>query len=220
MNSTKNNVNSPIINHESNPINYTSTDTLNEIFVEGQPRNRANRIGGAVKGGALGSFKAVNSVFSDFKKFINKGNVVDLAVALVLGAAFTAVVTSIVTDLITPIISLAGQKQLSNNYIVLKCPIELTAQNCSSYATILAAQTNGVVTWNYGNFIQSVINFLIISLIVFFIVKLYTAAFRRDAPVQLKTKLCLECASDIPILAKKCPMCLSAIEEVMLLKAE
>ncbi|KAJ3184236.1 hypothetical protein HDU87_005083 [Geranomyces variabilis] len=206
--------------------------------IEGQPAKHyrprtpaaAARFAGAIadtttKGLGKG-LKSAGSVASDFKAFLNRGNVVDLAVGVVMGAAFTAIVTSIVTDIITPIISLGMQSNMENNYIVLRCPPNLPnatdyathkyMADCSAeklqWGTVADAQRVGAVTWNWGKFLSTIINFLIISAIIFFLVKLYTAA-RRPAPKPITTKPCLFCCKDIPLKASRCPECTSHVEE-------
>ncbi|KAJ8328003.1 hypothetical protein BDV3_005323 [Batrachochytrium dendrobatidis] len=163
-----------------------------------------------LKGAAFKSVKAVGNVFDDFKAFINKGNVVDLAVGLVMGAAFTAVVTSLVGDLITPLIGLATESNLENMFYILRCPKNQTNCRDLGFGTSGDANKAGVVTWNYGRFIQMVINFIIISLIVFFIVKAYTAAFCRKTEVVVKD--CAFCCKEIPLAATRCPFCTSPVQ--------
>ncbi|TPX59549.1 hypothetical protein PhCBS80983_g02431 [Powellomyces hirtus] len=167
-------------------------------------------------------YKAAGSVLDDFKKFINKGNVVDLAVGLVIGAAFASVVSSLVSDILTPIFSLAMQANLQNNYLILRCPPNPTNgtvpmpkySNCgkSDWKLVTEAQKAGAVTWNWGNFVNSVLNFLVIGGIIFFLLKIYTAA-RRPQPKPKTTKECSYCCKEIPIKATRCPECTSHIEE-------
>ncbi|KAJ3272353.1 hypothetical protein HDV01_005787, partial [Terramyces sp. JEL0728] len=141
--------------------------------------------------------------------------------------AFTAIVTSLVSDIFTPLISLAiGSSSLDNAFVLMACPpLNATqanskrgtiGQNCfaSQYGTVAAAKTAGAITWNYGSFIQQVINFIIISLIVFFIVKVYAAAFRKKkAPAEETTKDCDFCCKEIPLKATKCCFCTSLLEK-------
>ncbi|KAH6574319.1 hypothetical protein BASA50_007779 [Batrachochytrium salamandrivorans] len=176
-----------------------------------QDDSQGKGLGSQIKGGAFKSVKAVGSVLDDFKAFLSKGNVVDLAVGLVMGAAFTAIVTSFVADLITPLIGLATQSNLENMFYILRCPAN--ASNCrevGNYGTTAEANKVGVVTWNYGRFIQICINFVIISIIVFLIVKLYTASFRREEPGPVKD--CAFCAKEIPLSAVRCPFCTSHVQ--------
>ncbi|KAJ3414387.1 hypothetical protein HDV05_006661 [Chytridiales sp. JEL 0842] len=162
---------------------------------------------GAKKIGAAG-----HSVFQDFANFIARGNVIDLAVGIVMGAAFTAIVTSFVQDLITPVIGLAVQKNLNNAFLVISCA-NATGAGCVTgvnhpYPTVKQANEAGAVTWNWGNFVQAVLNFIIISTIVFMIVKVYAAIFLRKKPAPA-TKTCQVCFEDCKIKALKCKHCLS-----------
>ncbi|KAJ3323876.1 hypothetical protein HDU76_013549 [Blyttiomyces sp. JEL0837] len=178
--------------------------------------NKFKKAGAAVGKGLAKTGTAVFSERDDFRKFNNLGNVVDLAVGVVIGAAFTAIVNSFVNDLITPFLGLIAAKNLENTFIVLRCPTNTTTQlakDCHvgsnhSYTTITQAGTDGAVTWNYGRFIQTCINFLLIAIFVFFIVKIYAAAFlrfqKKEAP---KTKACPECAEDVKISAHVCKFC-------------
>ncbi|KAF9088864.1 hypothetical protein BGX27_002618, partial [Mortierella sp. AM989] len=111
------------------------------------------------------------SFFADYRKFMDRGNVVDLAVAVVVGTAFTAIVTSLVTDVITPIIALASGKNLQENFVILRKNHNATALAAGTPKTRQQAQSLGDITWNWGNFIQTVINFFITSGCVFLIVK-------------------------------------------------
>ncbi|KAJ3087443.1 hypothetical protein HK102_011088 [Quaeritorhiza haematococci] len=132
-----------------------------------------------------------------------------------MGAAFTAIVNSFVKDLITPIIGLAvSGSQLENSFVIIRGPDEISCSKnrtlCESIKTIEQAQAVGAVTWNWGSFLQTVINFMIISAIVFLVVKAYTAAFRRR-PIK-KMKECPFCFRDIPKKAIRCPECTSSLE--------
>ena len=101
--------------------------------------------------------------FGEFKEFIKKGNVMDMAVGVVIGSAFGAIVTSLVNDIIMPLVSLAtGGIDFTNWFVAL---------DGNKYETLEAAQTAGAATLNYGNLISVVINFLIVALCIFFVVK-------------------------------------------------
>lgn len=118
-------------------------------------------------------------MWREFRDFIAKGNVMDMAVGIIIGAAFTAIVTSMVDDLINPVLSLiTGNTDFSGNYVVLKG----TAPDGSSLA---AAKEAGATVWAYGSFITAVINFLIIAFVVFLLVKgvnrIKDAAMRKEA---------------------------------------
>ncbi|KAG9068138.1 hypothetical protein KI688_011733 [Linnemannia hyalina] len=141
------------------------------------------------------------SFFSDYRKFMDRGNVIDLAVAVVIGAAFTAIVTSLVTDIITPIIALASGKNLEENFLILRHnPLTDT-----TYSTRAQAQADHSITWNWGNFIQTVINFFIVSACVFIIVKIYQAS--RNTKTEVTEKACDYCMKKIPVEAVRCPEC-------------
>jgi len=150
-------------------------------------------------------------VLKDFKAFILRGNVVDMAVGLIIGAAFGAIVTSLVKDVIMPPIGLAlGGIDFANMAIVLKA-----GAPAGPYATLADAQAAGAVTMNYGLFINTVIAFLVIALVVFFfIVKpiaRMTAPKKAAAPAAPTTKDCPFCFTGIPIKATRCPNCTSAL---------
>lgn len=164
--------------------------------------------------------KQIGSFWDDFRKFIDRGNVIDLAVAIIMGAALTAIVQSIVNDILAPILGLAVGDNLANSFIVLACPKDsngVRLQECPkstaafNYNTVKDAQTAGAVTWNYGAFIQAVINFFIISIIVYFIVKIYSAFFRTKKEAKTK-KECSYCCNEIPIKARICGFCCSQLD--------
>ena len=137
-------------------------------------------------------------MLSEFKAFIMRGNVVDLAVGIVIGAAFTTVVNSFVNDLLMPPIGLAlGKVDFANLFI------SLTGQ---PYPSVAAAKAAGAPTFNYGMFINTVINFLIVGFVVFLLVKQVN---RLQGPPPAATKACPQCAMDIPIAARRCPHCTS-----------
>ncbi|KAF9925643.1 hypothetical protein FBU30_004628 [Linnemannia zychae] len=117
------------------------------------------------------------------------------------GAAFTAIVTSLVNDIITPILALASGKNLEENFIVLRRGED--SKN-TTYSTRAQAQSDHSITWNWGNFIQTVINFFIISACVFLIVKLYQVGRKQ---VDVTEKHCDYCARKIPVEAVRCPNC-------------
>ncbi|KAJ3066001.1 hypothetical protein HDU98_010668 [Podochytrium sp. JEL0797] len=137
-----------------------------------------------------------------FMTFINRGNVVDLAVGIVVGGAFTAIVKSFVSDLISPIIGLATQKNLANLFLVIHCPKGKNAtlainSLCKTgtehpYTTVLQANKAGATTWNYGAFCEAVINFFLVALAMFFVVQLYSNSFLKPKPVAVTTKPCSE----------------------------
>ncbi|KAF9215394.1 hypothetical protein CPC16_008863 [Podila verticillata] len=140
--------------------------------------------------------------FSDYRKFLDRGNVIDLAVAVVIGAAFTAIVTSLVTDIITPLIAMATGKNMEENFIILK---RNPAHPNDIYTTRKLAQDDGNITWNWGNFVQTVINFFIISACIFILVKVYQVS--RNTKKEVTEKKCDYCLKAAPINAVRCPNC-------------
>jgi large conductance mechanosensitive channel len=122
-------------------------------------------------------------MFSGFKDFVMRGNVIDLAVALVLGLAFAGVVTSFVADILTPLLGLIGVPDFSE-----------VATTLPSGATI-----------NWGLFLNALIAFLIVALVIYFLV--VVPMNRLKGPAAVETKACTECTSEIPLAARRCPMC-------------
>jgi large conductance mechanosensitive channel len=147
-------------------------------------------------------------MLSEFKKFMMRGNVLDLAVGIIIGAAFGSVVNSLVNDIVMPPIGLAlGKVDFSNMFLVLKDGVEAPGP----YATVAAAKDAGAVTLNYGLFINSLVSFLIVGFAVFLVVR---AANRLQGPTPAAaptTKSCPECNMAIPIGARRCPHCTSEI---------
>jgi large conductance mechanosensitive channel len=150
-------------------------------------------------------------MFKDFKAFIMRGNVVDMAVGIIIGAAFGAIVGSVVKDVLMPPIGLAlGKVDFANLFVVLK---EGTVPG--PYASVAAAQAAGAVSINYGVFVNTIINFLIIALVVFFFIVRPIAKMQAPkkvvAPAAPTTKECPFCLSSIPIKATRCPHCTSQL---------
>ena len=136
----------------------------------------------------------------EFKTFIMRGNVVDLAVAVVLGAAFGAIVTSFVNDLLMPPLGLLlGQVSFNDLFISL---------SGRSYPTLAAAKAAGAPTLNYGVFINTIINFVLIAFAVFLIVR-QANRLRAPAPPPAPARECPQCAMAIPLNARRCPHCTS-----------
>jgi large conductance mechanosensitive channel len=147
-------------------------------------------------------------MFKDFKAFIMRGNVVDLAVAVVIGGAFGAIVKSLVDDIIMPPIGLAvGRLDFANLFVVLKDGTKAAPP----YATPAAARDAGAVTLNYGAFINTLIAFLIVAFAVFMVVKLVNKMYAKPAPATPNTKPCPACTLPIPHMATRCPNCTSAV---------
>jgi large conductance mechanosensitive channel len=145
-------------------------------------------------------------MLKEFRAFVMRGNVVDLAVAVVLGAAFGAIVTSFVNDLLMPPLGLMlGRVNFADLFV------SLTGQ---SYPNLAAAKAAGAPTINYGAFINTVINFLIIAFVVFLLVRQINRLTTRPAPAAAPTtKECPYCASMIPIKATRCPHCTSELRK-------
>lgn len=180
--------------------------------------NAAYKVGENLHKGERKGVSSAKRVLRDFKAFIKRGNVFDLAIGVVMGAAFTSIVNSLVEDLLSPLIGLISNGNLGNLFLVLRCPVPENsdtgrpppAASCrNTWSTFEDAQKAGAITFNWGNFIQRVINFIIISVVVFFLVKVYSAAFLRKG--EAKTKACIECTKEIPLPAKRCPECTSII---------
>jgi large conductance mechanosensitive channel len=145
-------------------------------------------------------------MLKDFKAFIMRGNVMDLAVAVVIGGAFGAIVKSLVDDIIMPPIGLAlGHVDFSNLYVLLKEGTKAPPP----YASLADAHAAGAVTLNYGAFINNLIAFLIIALAVFVIVRMVSKLYAKPAPVTDSTKACPRCTMSIPKAATRCPQCTS-----------
>ncbi len=143
----------------------------------------------------------------EFKKFALKGNMIDLAVGVIVGGAFNGIVTSLVNDVLMPVLSLfTGKLDFANWFVAL---------DGKDYATIAEAQEAGAATLNYGNFISGIINFVIMAFVVFMIVKGINKMKKEEAaaPAAPTTKKCPFCKTDIPLEATKCPHCTSTLEQ-------
>jgi large conductance mechanosensitive channel len=149
-------------------------------------------------------------MIKEFKEFVARGNVVDMAVGIIVGASFGSIVKSLVDDVIMPPIGvLLGNVDFSNLYLVLK-----EGTTAGPFATLAEAKKAGVVTINYGLFINAVISFFIVAFAVFLLVRLVNRLKRnQEAIVETPaTKACPECCSSIPIQAKRCPNCTSSLK--------
>lgn len=148
-------------------------------------------------------------MLKEFKDFILRGNVVDLAVGIVIGAAFVAIVNSLVNDIIMPPIGmLLGGVDFSNLYILLQ-----EGAPGAPYASLADAQTAGAITINYGLFINALISFLIIALVIFLLIRAVNRlATPKEAPAEEPaTKECPYCLSEIAIKASRCSHCTSEL---------
>jgi len=151
-------------------------------------------------------------MLKDFKAFIMRGNVVDMAVGIIIGAAFGAIIGSLVKDVLMPPMGLLlGNVDFSNLIIVLK-----QGATPGPYVTLAEAQAAGAVTMNMGLFINTIINFLIIAFAVFFFIVRPIARMqapkKAEAPAAPTTKDCPFCATLIPIKATRCPNCTSELQ--------
>ena len=149
-------------------------------------------------------------MLKEFREFAMRGNVVDMAVGIIIGAAFGAIVKSLVDDLIMPPIGmLLGNVDFSNLYVVLRDG----ATAASPYASLAAAKEAGAVTLNYGVFINAVVSFTIVAFAVFLLVRAMNRlkAKQQPAPAEPTTKDCPHCFSAIPLKATRCPHCTSQL---------
>ncbi|MBQ7861124.1 MAG: large conductance mechanosensitive channel protein MscL [Clostridia bacterium] len=155
----------------------------------------------------------MKAFLEEFKKFIMRGNVIDLAVGVIIGGAFQAIVNSLVNDIVSPVISLATKGINFADKFILLTTDEVT------FATAEAAKKAGYATLNYGSFITAVINFLIMATVIFLLVKGINKVSEigkkkeEEAPAEPTTKVCPFCKSEIAIDAVKCPNCTSDLPE-------
>jgi len=142
-------------------------------------------------------------MWKEFKEFAVKGNAIDLAVGVIIGAAFGSVVASLVKDILMPPLGLVtGGLDFSNKFLVLK-----DAPGGAVFATPADAVKAGAITWNYGSFVSVLINFLIVALCIFLIVRALNK-MKRPAPAgPAVSKDCPFCQMTIPIKATRCPHC-------------
>jgi large conductance mechanosensitive channel len=146
-------------------------------------------------------------MLKEFKEFVLRGNVVDLAVGVIIGAAFGAIVTSLVNDVIMPPIGLLlGDVDFADLFILLK-----QGAPAGPYATLADAQAAGAVTINYGMFVNAVVYFIIVALVIFLLIRAVNRMQREEeaAPAEPTTKACPYCRSTIDIQAVRCPHCTS-----------
>jgi large conductance mechanosensitive channel len=149
-------------------------------------------------------------MFKEFKEFAMRGNVVDMAVGIIIGAAFGAIVKSLVDDVLMPVIGLLmGNVDFANFFFVLKA-----GKVPGPYATLAEAKAASAVTLSYGLFINSVVTFLIVAFAVFLLVKQINALKRQKeaAPAAPTTKECPFCLSTVPLKATRCPHCTSELK--------
>jgi large conductance mechanosensitive channel len=144
-------------------------------------------------------------VFKAFKEFAMRGSVMDLAVGVIIGAAFGKIVASLVDDVLMPPLGrLIGHVDFSNLYISL---------SDKHFDTLVEAKKAGIPTLNYGNFINTIINFLIVAFAIFVVVRMVNRWMPKPVPLPppATTKDCPQCAMPIPVVAKKCGHCTSTL---------
>ncbi len=138
-------------------------------------------------------------MWKEFKEFAFKGSVIDLAIGIVIGAAFGAIVKSLIDSFINPLVGLIlGKTDLANLFVAIPA---------GDYKTAAGAQAQGAVVFTYGAFLNAALNFLLIALVLFLVIK----AVNRFRRAEETTKACPFCATDIPIAATRCPSCTSEL---------
>jgi len=152
----------------------------------------------------------LKKIWNEFKEFAVKGNAVDLAVGVIVGAAFTGLINSLVKDVIMPPISLlTGGLDFSNKFLILRA----AKDGSMAFNTPADAAKAGAITWNYGNFITLVINFLIVAGAVFLLVRAINKLRQPAADKEPDKKDCPACAMKIPFKATRCPYCTMELSE-------
>ena len=148
------------------------------------------------------------SIFKEFKEFIVKGNMLDLAFAVVIGAAFGAVINSLVKDILLPPIGLllAGV-----NFSDLYIRLDAAARALPAGTPLAAAQEAGAVVLAYGNWLMTIINFIIIAFCIFMLIKAINKMKRKPVEAAPTTKICPFCKTEIPLEATRCPHCTSQL---------
>jgi large conductance mechanosensitive channel len=148
-------------------------------------------------------------MFKEFKEFAMRGSVVDMAVGIIIGAAFGTIVKSLVADIIMPPIGLLlGKVNFANLFILLK-----PGNPAGPYLALAEAQKAGAVTINYGAFINTIISFIIVALAVFFLIRSLNRMQKpAEAPAAPATKECPYCLSTIPVKATRCAHCTSELK--------
>ena len=144
-------------------------------------------------------------MLKEFKEFALKGNMIDLAVGVIIGGAFNSLVTSLVDNIIMPVISIfTGKIDFSNLFLSL---------DGKEYDTLAQAQKAGTATLNYGTFITGLLNFIIMAFVVFLLVKaMNKLRTHNEVPQEATTKICPHCKSEIHIDADRCPHCTSKLD--------
>ena len=148
-------------------------------------------------------------MLKEFKEFAMKGNVLDMAVGIIIGAAFGVIITSLVNDVIMPPIGLLlGNVDFSNIFAVLK-----EGKTPGPYASVAAAKAAGAVTMNIGLFINTVINFIIVAFAIFMLIQSFNRLKKQQEAPPVTTKECNFCFTTIPIKATRCPNCTTELKK-------
>jgi large conductance mechanosensitive channel len=143
-------------------------------------------------------------MLKEFKEFAMRGNVVDLAVGIIIGSAFGKIISSLVSDIIMPPIGrLLGGVDFANLYLNL---------SGGSYDSLAAAKEAGAATINYGVFLNTMIDFIIVAFAIFLLVRAINKMKRQPAPAEVTTKDCPFCLSKVPLKATRCPFCTSELK--------
>ena len=147
-------------------------------------------------------------MWKEFKEFAVKGNAVDLAIGVIIGAAFGGIVQSLVKDIIMPPLGLlTGGLDFTNKFVVLKAG----ADGATNFATPALAAADKAVTWNYGNFITLLVNFIIVAFSIFLVVRAMNKLKRSEAETEPTSKECPFCMTTISVKATRCPACTSEL---------
>jgi large conductance mechanosensitive channel len=153
----------------------------------------------------------MKKIWTEFKEFAVKGNAVDLAVGVIIGAAFGAIVNSLVKDVVMPPISvLSGGLDFSSKFLILRA----AKDGSTAFNTPAEAAKAGAITWNYGNFITLVINFLVVAAAIFLVIRIINQ-LRHPAEKPVDTNDCPACAMKIPIKATRCPYCTTELSQTV-----
>ncbi len=155
----------------------------------------------------------IKQFVSEFKKFAMRGNVIDMAVGIVIGAAFGKIVDSLVKDVIMPPLGIIlGKVDFGNLFFVLKDG----AKNAGPYESLIEAQNAGAITFNIGNFLNTIISFIIIAFAIFILIKFINKLDKKNEdakPAPAPTKKCPYCFETIPEQATRCPFCTSELKK-------
>lgn len=146
-------------------------------------------------------------MLKEFKAFILRGNVIDLAIAVIIGGAFGKIITSLVSDVIMPPIGLLlGKVDFSNLYINM---------SGKTFTSLAEAQAAGAPTLNYGLFLNNVVNFLIVALVIFLMIRAMNRLTKKEEkPAEVTTRECPYCMTEISKKASRCPHCTSEVKPV------